>query len=142
MTKGKEIEESIDRYENNISYYILDKNLKRKLTNIFVVIRSILENYEKNKNYNSYLSIQNSQKFLLKIHNPKEYNFKINSKKGKYLKFIKQTSEKEFDININDKSKEIRIIHFNNIKKEIDFSLLKNKNFINLKIFGLFYFFI
>ena len=133
MTKGKEIEESIDRYENNISYYILDKNLKRKLTNIFVVIRSILENYEKNKNYNSYLSIQNSQKFLLKIHNPKEYNFKINSTKGKYLKFIKQTSEKEFDININDKSKEIRIIHFNNIKKEIDFSLLKNKNFINLK---------
>ena len=125
--KFAELEHLMDNYEK------MYENCKEKnYINIFKVIRCIIEHYKKSKNYNSYKSIKNAEKFLKKLYNG-EYKFVNNTKKVKYINLIKQTSEKDFDKNILNHSDLIREISIKYIENNINFTLLENHNFKNLK---------
>ena len=133
ISKLKEIEKLIDKCEKG--YVFLEVSMKNKLKNVFIVIRSIIENYKKYKNYYSVKSIENAEKFLIKIINQEEYNFKFSTEKGKYINLKRQTSAENFETNIKHHSEQIRDISLKYIeeKGQINFSLLNNINFINLK---------
>ena len=134
----KELEESINDYEksNNIPEDEEDtenKELKNKLDTIFLVISSLIEHYKKYKNYNSYKSIKNAEAFLKKIQNKNESEFISNSGKSTYIRLMKQTSEKNFEENIKNHYIKMREISLKYIENDINFSIVKNINFQNLK---------
>jgi len=125
--KFSNLEDLMDNYEK------MNQNCEqKKYIDIFIVIRCIIENYKKSKKYNSYISIKNAQKFLKKL-NKGKYKFENNSKNAKYINLIKQTSEKDFDKNILNHSDSIREISIKYIENKINFSILENHNFKNLK---------
>ena len=99
----KELENLIKKCKRTFIY--TKEQFAAKLNNIFTVISSLIEHYKKYKNYKSYESIKNAGIFLEKIIDPDKYNFRPNLIKGKYIRLMKQTSEKDFEENI--------INHFN-----------------------------
>ena len=121
--KIEEIKHLINKCEE--LYENLESSLKEKLNHAFIVIESIIENYQKYKNYNSLKSIENAEKFLKKILVPEKNNFKFSKKKGNCIKKIKQISAKDFDENIKN--------HLKYIYNKINFSSFKNKTFQCLK---------
>ena len=127
-----EFKSSIDKCEK--TFFFTKEGFSDKLNNIFNVMISLIEHYRKYKNYNSYESIKNAEIFMEKIINPDKYNFRPNLKKGKYIRLMKQTSEKDFEENIINHFNLIREISIKNINKEINFSKIKNINFQNLKV--------
>ena len=138
IEKFPKLEKQMDNYEKKNENKKQNnkqnkQNKQNKYIDNFKVIRSIIENYEKSKNYNSYQSIINAEKFLQKLEQG-EYKFKNNSKKVKYINLIKQTSEKDFEKNILNHSESIREISIIYIENKINFSILENHNFKNLKI--------
>ena len=99
----KELENLIKKCKRTFIY--TNEQFAAKLNNIFTVISSLIEHYKKYKNYKSYENIKNAGIFLEKIIDPDKYNFRPNLIKGKYIRLMKQTSEKDFEENI--------INHFN-----------------------------
>ena len=128
----KELENLIKKCKRTFIY--TNEQFAAKLNNIFTVISSLIEHYKKYKNYKSYESIKNAGIFLEKIIDPDKYNFRPNLIKGKYIRLMKQTSEKDFEENIINHFNLVREISIKNINKEIIFSKIKNITFQNLKI--------
>ena len=101
----KNIKKLINKYDDFFESYH-NEDIKIKFYNLFIVINCIMENYNQNKCYNSYKSIENFEKFLEKRKDSLGFNFKLNTKKYPYIKLIKITSEKELYSNIKNFSDE------------------------------------
>ena len=128
----EEFKSLIDKCEQ--TFFFTKEGFGDKLKNIINIMLSLIDHYRKYRNYNSYESIKNAELFLKKIINPDKYNFRPNLEKGKYIRLMKQTSEKNFEENIINHFNLMREISIKNINKEINFSKIKNINFQNLKV--------
>ena len=100
------------------------------IQNIFIIIKSLIEDYPTNKCYNSYKSLENAEKFLIKLN---DLNFNFNKIKYPYSKLIKIIKEKELNNNVTNFWENIISINIKESEVKIDLTKFKNKNFKNLK---------
>ena len=128
--KFKNIENLIEKYEKSIERLSDDQNKKEKIENIFKVINSLMEDYQKYKCYNTYKSIENAEKFLEKLN---DHQIEITETKKPLIHLLKITSEDTLKNNVINFNNNIRSIVIKDSKSKIDLSIFINKKFPELK---------
>ena len=130
IEKFENIENLINNYEKKMDFFGIKGENKIIIQNIFIIIKSLIEDYPTNKCYNSYKSLENAEKFLIKINN---LNFNFNKIKYPYSKLIKIINEKQLNNNVTNFWENIISINIKESEVKIDLTEFKNKNFKNLK---------
>ena len=132
--KFNNIEKLIKFYEQKMDLFASYPEEKyNTLKNIFTIIRSLMETYQKYKCYNSYKSLENAELFLEKINNPSKYNFCFDEEKYDTIKLIKITSSDSLNDSIEKFTNDILAIIIKGSNSTIDLSAFKDKKFPNLK---------